>query len=138
MYMPLADKVKVSNNLCNSGNRYFTNKVLDYADRVGHDLVRVCSPNQLREATRPLSTQALTPEILRSGETPARSFDPKSAAPFVNKSVSEATRRAYGRAVTDFFLFAGGKHPTAGCVDDGVRLCRPLSAKRKEGAPNTL
>ena len=47
---------------------------------------------------RPLSIEALTPEILRNGETPARRFDPKSAAPFVNKSVSEATRRAYTRA----------------------------------------
>jgi hypothetical protein len=31
----------------------------------------------------------MTPEILRGGETPAKRFDPRSAAPFVNKSVSE-------------------------------------------------
>lgn len=38
-------------------------------------------------------------------------FDPRSASPFVNKSVSEETRRAYRRAVADFFQFVGGKHP---------------------------
>jgi hypothetical protein len=59
-----------------------------------------------------LSSEALTPEILRGGETPARRFDPKSAAPFVNKSVSEATRRAYGRALREFFQCAGMKHPS--------------------------
>jgi hypothetical protein len=54
-----------------------------------------------------LSTEALTPEILRGGEVAARRFDPRSAAPFVNKSVSEETRRAYGRAVREFFRFGG-------------------------------
>ncbi len=39
-------------------------------------------------------------------------FDPRLATPFVNKSVSEETRRAYRRAVADFFQFVGGKHPT--------------------------
>ena len=39
-------------------------------------------------------------------------FGPRSATPFVNKSVSEENRRAYRRAVSDFFLFVGGKHPT--------------------------
>jgi integrase len=41
-----------------------------------------------------------------------RRFDPKSATPFVNKSVSEATRRAYGRALREFFQSAGMKHPS--------------------------
>jgi hypothetical protein len=51
------------------------------------------------------------PEILRGSESTARRFDPKSAVPFVNKSVSEETRRAYGRALREFFQFAGMKHP---------------------------
>jgi len=50
-----------------------------------------------------LFTEALTPEIFRGGEVSGRKFDPKSAAPFVNKSVSEATRRSYGRALREFF-----------------------------------
>jgi hypothetical protein len=59
-----------------------------------------------------LSTEALTPQILRGGETPARRFDPRSGAPFINKSVSEATRRAYGRSLREFFQSAGMKHPS--------------------------
>jgi hypothetical protein len=59
-----------------------------------------------------LPTEALTPEILRGVETPQRKFDPKSASPFVDKSVSEATRRAYGRALREFFQSAGMKHPS--------------------------
>lgn len=80
-----------------------------------------------------MSSEALTPEILRSGETLARKFDPKSAAPFVNKSVSEATRRAYGRAVRDFFQFVGMRHPTE-VVPHDVILWRDWLRSRKKSA----
>ena len=50
-----------------------------------------------------MSGEALTPEILRGVGAPARRFDPRSASPFVNKSVSEQTRRAYARALREFF-----------------------------------
>lgn len=66
------------------------------------------------EGIQPLSNEALTLEILRSGETPARRFDLKSATPFVNKSVSEATRRAYGRTVREFFQFCRHEAPFGG------------------------
>jgi integrase/recombinase XerD len=81
-----------------------------------------------------LSSEALTPEILRGGETPARRYDPRSALPFVNKSVSEETRRAYRRAVSEFFQFAGMKHP-AEVVPQDVLLWRDrLRAQRKSAA----
>jgi len=81
-----------------------------------------------------LSTEALTPEILRGGDSPARKFDPRSAAPFVNKSVSEATRRAYGRTLREFFLSAGMKHP-AEVVPQDVLLWRDrLRSQRKSAA----
>lgn len=48
-------------------------------------------------------------------------FDPRAAASFINKSVSEETRRAYRRAVSDFFQFVGGKHPTEVVPDDILR-----------------
>jgi integrase/recombinase XerD len=82
---------------------------------------------------QPLSTEALTPDILRGGEAPARRFDPKSAAPFVNKSVSEATRRAYGRAVREFFQSAGMKHP-AEVVPQDVQLWRDRLRSQKKSA----
>jgi integrase/recombinase XerD len=80
-----------------------------------------------------LSNEALTPEILRSGEISARRFDPKSAAPFVNKSVSEATRRAYGRALREFFQSAGMKHPSEVAPAD-VLLWRDRLRSRKKSA----
>jgi len=81
-----------------------------------------------------LSREALTPELLRGGEVERRRFDPKSAAPFVNKSVSEETRRAYRRAVFEFFQFAGMKHPTE-IVPQDVLLWRDrLRAQRKSAA----
>src|ERR1700749_2172328 len=82
---------------------------------------------------RLLSNEALTPEILRGGETPVKRFDPKSAAPFVNKSVSEATRRAYGQALREFFQSAGMKHPSE-VVPHDVLLWRDKMRSRKKSA----
>jgi integrase/recombinase XerD len=39
-------------------------------------------------------------------------FDPRAAAPFCEKSLSEETRRAYRRVIREFFLFVEGIHPT--------------------------
>lgn len=81
----------------------------------------------------PLPNEALTPEILSGGEVSPRRFDPKSAAPFVNKSVSEATRRAYGRALREFFQSMSLKHP-AEVVPADVVLWRDKMRSQKKGA----
>lgn len=86
-----------------------------------------------QEGSRLLSTEALTSEIISGGESPARRFDPGSAAPFVNKSVSEATRRAYGRALREFFQFGRMKHP-AEVVPADVLLWRDRLRSRKKSA----
>jgi integrase/recombinase XerD len=83
-----------------------------------------------------LSSNALTPEILRGGEAPMRRFDPRNAAPFINKSVSEATRRAYGRALREFFQFAGMKHPSE-VVPNDILLWRDWLRSRKK-SPATI
>jgi site-specific recombinase XerD len=80
-----------------------------------------------------LSTKTLTPEILRGGEISQRRFDPKSAFPFINKSVSEETRRAYGRAVREFFQSAGMKHPSE-VVPTDVLLWRDKLRSQKKSA----
>jgi integrase/recombinase XerD len=80
-----------------------------------------------------LSTEALTPEIFRGGEVPAKRFDPRSASPFVNKSVSEATRRAYSRAVLEFFQSVGMKHPSE-VVPNDVLLWRDRLRSQKKSA----
>src|SRR5215213_5417400 len=61
---------------------------------------------------------------------PAR-FDPRSALPFVNRSVSEETRRAYRRAVADFFQFVGGKHPAEVVPAEVLRWRDHLRSGRK-------
>ena len=80
-----------------------------------------------------MSSEALTPEILRGGETPARRFDPRSATLLVNKSVSEETRRAYCRALREFFQFAGMKHPSE-VVPNDVALWRDRLRSQKKSA----
>lgn len=61
-------------------------------------------------------------------------FDPRSATPFVNRSVSEETRRAYRRAVADFFHFIGGKHPTEVVPADVLIWRDHLRHSRKRAA----
>lgn len=80
-----------------------------------------------------MSTEALTPEVIRGGEIPAKRFDPKSATPFVNKSVSEATRRAYGRSLREFFQFVGMKHPSE-VVPADILLWRDRLRSQKKSA----
>jgi integrase/recombinase XerD len=81
----------------------------------------------------------MTPEqklidLLHAETIAPRRFDPRSATPFVNKSVSEETRRAYRRAVADFFQFVAGKHPTEVVPDDVMRWRDHLRHSRKKAA----
>ncbi len=79
------------------------------------------------------SERSLTVPFERGREIGER-FDIRVAAPFINKSVSDETRRAYRRAVADFFQFVGGKHPTEVVPDDVLRWRDHLRAGRKRAA----
>jgi integrase/recombinase XerD len=70
-----------------------------------------------------------------AGETlrPLR-FDPRQAAPFCEKSLSEETRRAYRRVIKEFFLFAGGVHPTLVTPDHVLRWREQLKGDKKKAA----
>jgi len=72
--------------------------------------------------------------LLQDQRLAQKRFDPLSATPFINKSVSEETRRAYRRAVADFFQYVGGKHPTEVVPDDVLRWRDHLRAGRKRAA----
>src|SRR3954464_9556904 len=74
------------------------------------------------------------PDLLRREAVAPRRFDPRSATPFVNKSVSEETRRAYRKAVADFFQFVGGKHPVDVVPNDVIRWRDHLRHGRKKAA----
>ena len=74
------------------------------------------------------------PDLIRREVVAPRRFDPSSATPFVNKSVSEETRRAYRLAVGDFFQFVDGKHPTEVVPNDVLRWRDHLRSGRKRPA----
>ncbi len=74
------------------------------------------------------------PDIGHGGELAPRQCDPRTATPFVNKSVSEATRRAYTRAVSDFFRFIQSRHPAEVVPADVQRWRDHLRAQRKRPA----
>jgi hypothetical protein len=57
-----------------------------------------------------MTTDQKLPNLVQREAVTYKRFDPHSATPFLNKSVSEETRRAYRRAVADFFQFVGGKY----------------------------
>jgi hypothetical protein len=59
-----------------------------------------------------MTPEQMLPDLTQREAIAPKRFDPRSATAFVNKSVSEETRRAYRKAVADFFQFVGGKHPT--------------------------
>jgi integrase/recombinase XerD len=61
-------------------------------------------------------------------------FDPQSAVPFINKSVSEETRRAYGRALREFFQFTSMKHPAQVVPNDVVLWRDRLRSQKKSAA----
>jgi integrase/recombinase XerD len=77
--------------------------------------------------------QSLANLAQREAVAPKR-FDLRSATPFVNKSISEETRRAYRRAVADFFQFIGGKHPTEVVPVDVLAWRDHLRSRRKRAA----
>jgi integrase/recombinase XerD len=81
-----------------------------------------------------MTPEKMLPDLLRREAVAPRRFDPRTAAPFVNKSVSEETRRAYRRAVSDFFQFLGGKHPTEVVPADVLRWRDHLRSGRKRPA----
>jgi integrase/recombinase XerD len=74
------------------------------------------------------------PDLLQREAIAPERFNPRSATPFVNKSVSEETRRAYRRTVTGFFQFIGGKHPTEVVPADMLRWRDHLRHSRKRAA----
>src|SRR5215210_6660899 len=74
------------------------------------------------------------PDLLQREAIAPKRFDPRTATPFVNKSVSEETRRAYRKAVADFFLFIGGKHPTEVVPADVLAWRDHLRHSRKRAA----
>jgi integrase/recombinase XerD len=58
-------------------------------------------------------------------------FDPRLAAPFCEKSLSEETRRAYRRVIREFFAFVKGIHPSQVTPADVLAWRESLKEGRK-------
>jgi integrase/recombinase XerD len=63
-----------------------------------------------------------------------RRFDPKLATPFVEKSLSEETKSAYHRVITEFFAFVGNLHPTLITVHHIIDWRDSLIRKKRKPA----
>lgn len=81
-----------------------------------------------------MPTEALSTEIRRGGEVSERGFDPRTAAPFVYKSTSEETRRAYRRTLLEIFRFVGMSHPADVVPDEMLHWRDSLRSQRKSAA----
>ncbi|MEN3332514.1 MAG: hypothetical protein V7641_1879 [Blastocatellia bacterium] len=61
-------------------------------------------------------------------------FDEKIARPFCDKSVSEETRRAYRRIISQFFTFVANRHPVEVTPADVLGWREQLRSKRNKAA----
>jgi integrase/recombinase XerD len=77
------------------------------------------------------------PEPLSSGSDLApsgRKFDPRTVAPFHERSVSEETRRAYRRVVKEFFTYFRFRHPAEIVPAEILAWREHLSTVKKRSA----
>ncbi len=65
-------------------------------------------------------------------------FNPRTASPLVNKSISAETRRLYHRVIHEFFSFVGYKHETLVSAGDMLRWRDDLIAKGSKASTISL
>ena len=65
-------------------------------------------------------------------------FNPRSASPFVNKSISAETRRLYHRVIREFFAFLAYKHETLITAGDVLRWRDDLMSKGRKASTVSL
>ena len=65
-------------------------------------------------------------------------FNPRTASPFVNKSISAETRRLYHRVIREFFAFVGYKHETLINAEDILRWRDELMSKGRKASTVSL
>jgi site-specific recombinase XerD len=58
------------------------------------------------------SAQSTSARAMDRGSFASPKFEERLAAPFIQKSLSEETRKSYRRAIRQFFIEVGGLHPT--------------------------
>jgi site-specific recombinase XerD len=89
-------------------------------------------------STTPVSREIL--DLRPASPTPEsmpQRFDPQLARPFIYKSLSEETRAAYHRALTEFFAFVGQVHPKDVTPQDVIAYRDHLRVQKRRKA-NTV
>ena len=76
--------------------------------------------------------------VKNSVEAQLAPFNPRTAAPFINKSISAETRRLYHRVIREFFAFAGYKHESLINAEDILRWRDELISKGRKASTVTL
>jgi integrase/recombinase XerD len=74
---------------------------------------------------------------ITAGGQPAP-FNPRTASPFVNKSISPETRRLYHRVIREFFAFVGHRHETLVNAGDVLRWRDDLMSKGRKASTVSL
>src|SRR5215211_6969490 len=67
-------------------------------------------------------------------ETSLTTWDTRLISRFSNRSMSEETRRAYRRVITEFFMFVNHRHPLQVTAEDVLGWRDHLRSKRKKAA----
>src|SRR3712207_4388885 len=80
-----------------------------------------------------MSPEMTSPLTAREKAVPER-FDQALATPFIFKSVSEETRRAYSRVIREFFSFVKGIHPADVTPSHLLSFREHLQVQRKSRA----
>lgn len=89
-------------------------------------------------SSTPVSIEVLQPLSASAKPEPtSQRFDPQLARPFIYKSLSEETRAAYHRAISDFFSFVGHVHPKDVTPQDVIAYRDHLRIKKRHKA-NTI
>jgi integrase/recombinase XerD len=65
-------------------------------------------------------------------------FNPRTASPFVNKSISAETRRLYHRVIREFFAFVAFKHETLISAEDILKWRDDLMSKGRKASTVAL
>ena len=76
--------------------------------------------------------------IITGGESQPARFNQRTAAPFVDKSISAETRRLYHRVIREFFTFVRLKHESGVTPDDVLRWRDALMRKGQKASTVSL
>lgn len=77
--------------------------------------------------------------LVKSGrEDQLAPFNPRTASPFINKSISAETRRLYHRVIREFFAFVSYKHESSIAPEDVLRWRDDLMTKGRKASTVSL